>query len=75
MLVINTVHFFLQNWNENRVKFAVEKNIFSQTAHMIAVTSRVNQSNVSLHMNLIATKPILMKRSDANKASTKTIQP
>lgn len=73
--MINTVHFFLQNWNENRVKFAVEKNIFSQTAHMIAVTSRVNQSNVSLHMNLIATKPILMKRSDANKASTKTIQP
>ena len=53
----------------------MEKNIFAQTAHMIAVTSRVNQANVSLHMNLIATKPIVMKRSDAYKASTKTIQP
>ena len=75
MLVINTIHFFLQNLNENRVKFAVEKNIFAQTAHMIAVTSCVNQANVSLHMNLIATRPIVMKRSDAYKASTKTIQP
>lgn len=76
MLVINTIHFFLQNLNENRVEFAVEKNIFAQTAHMIAVTSRVNQANVSLHMNLIsiATRPIVMKRSDG-KASTKTIQP
>ena len=75
MLVINTIHFFLQNLIENRVEFAVEKNIFAQTAHMIAVTSCVNQANVSLHMNLIATRPIVMKRSDAYKASTKTIQP
>ena len=41
MLVINTIHFFLQNLNENRVKFAVEKNIFAQTAHMQGHPTRI----------------------------------
>ena len=75
MLVINTIQFFLQNLNENRVKFAVEKNIFAQTAHMITVTSRVPSKCELTHEYDSNLRPIVMKRSDANKASTKTIQP
>ena len=62
----------LQTLNENRV--SGEKHFFTNSPY-----DRRNvkcKPVLSLHMKLIATKTIIvMKRSDANKASPKTMQP